>query len=141
MAASPSSILGLDVGEKRVGLAVANLESKLPRPLTTLERGKGFFDELQAVINSEGATVLVVGLPRNLDGEATAQTRTTQEFVAELQRQVSLPVELQDEALTSKQAEAELKARGKTYAKEDIDALAATYLLEDYLGAQPKELE
>jgi len=139
VAASPSAVLGLDVGERRVGIAVASLESKLPRPLTTLQRGEAFYDELRAIIETEAVVRLIVGLPRNLSGEATAQTQTTQAFVTELQSRIALPVELQDEALTSKQAEAELRARGKTYGKEDIDALAATYLLEDYLAGQPEE--
>lgn len=141
MPASPSAILGLDVGERRVGVAIAHRESRLPRPLTTLQRGQSFFDELQAVIEEHGATLLVVGLPRNLSGKVTAQTKLTQAFVEQLQGRIALPIEWQDEALTSKQAEAELTARGKVFAREDIDALAATYLLEDYLAAQPMETE
>jgi putative Holliday junction resolvase len=136
--ATPSSILGLDVGERRVGVAVASLESRLPQPLTTLERNDSFFTELQAIMETEGVTQLVIGLPRNLSGEATSQTDMTQRFVGELKQRFSQPMHLQDEAVTSKQAEAELKARGKTYQKSDIDALAATYILEDFLAAQPE---
>jgi putative holliday junction resolvase len=130
-----SSILGMDVGEKRVGLAVTSLEAKLPQPLRTIDRST-VFDELPAIIEEENIMHLVIGLPRNLSGRSTAQTKATESFVDELRQHITLPITLQDEAVTSKQAEAELKARGKTYRREEIDALAAVYLLEDYLATQ-----
>jgi putative Holliday junction resolvase len=129
----------MDVGEKRVGLAVASLEVKLPQPLRTIERVK-LLAELPAIIEEEGITHLVIGLPRSLSGQATAQTEATEAFVAELRQHTALPITLQDEAVTSKQAEAELQARGKTYKREEIDALAATYILEDYLATQPEAI-
>ncbi len=131
------TILALDVGEKRVGVAIANTLARLPRPLTTLERGETFWQQLGELISGEGAVSLVVGLPRNLKGGSTAQTATTEAFIAELQQRIGLPVTAQDEALTSHQAETELSARGKPYQKGDIDALAATYILEDYLHQVP----
>ena len=81
-------------------------------------------------------TQLVIGLPRGLEGQTTPQTEATQTFGSSLAEQLKLPVNWQDEALTSAQAEAELKARGKPYTKEAIDALSATYILEDYLRAK-----
>ena len=76
---------------------------------------------------------LVVGLPRNLNGQETAQTKAVQSFVEGLQAVVRLPIAWQDEAVTSRQAEAELNRRGKPYERGDIDALAACYILDDYL--------
>lgn len=134
MPTTPHSILALDVGDKRVGVAVASMAARLPRPLTTLERGDDCFEELRNIIRSEDAGMVVVGLPRGLDGQSTGQTEATEHFVSELKREVDLPVRLQDEALTSKQAEAELSKRGSAHAKGDIDALAATYILEDFLA-------
>lgn len=133
MAQVNSSILALDVGEKRVGVAVASLAARLPRPLTTLERDGSFWQALQKLLDDEGTETLVVGLPRGLEGQSTAQTSATETFVSELKRHFDLLVHFQDEAVTSKQAEAELQARGKPYKLGDIDALAATYILEDYL--------
>lgn len=133
MQTTTNTILALDVGERRVGVAAANSVARLSRPVTTLLRGDNFWDELQKTIANEAADTLVIGLPRNLDGDDTAQTAAIRRFVDELKGRISLPVHLQDEALTSRQAEAELKARGKAYAKGDIDALAAVYILEDYL--------
>jgi putative Holliday junction resolvase len=97
-------------------------------------RDHNFFAALQAVIEAEDAGLLVVGLPRNLAGHRTDQTETTEAFAAELASHYDLPVRLQDEAVTSRQAEAELEARGKPYKRADIDALAATYILEDFLA-------
>lgn len=135
---APSSIIALDVGEKRVGVAIASTVARLPRPLVTLERGTDFFDELSRIISHEDVSELVVGLPRGMDGQATSQTESTERFVAELKDKIHLPTHLQDEALTSKQAETELQSRGGAYKKGDIDALAATYILEDFLASYNK---
>jgi putative Holliday junction resolvase len=124
----------LDVGGQRIGVAIASLAARLPRPLTTLAAGEAFLVALKGIIESEDVGSLVVGLPRGLNGQETNQTKAVEAFVAELSQQVDLPVHLQDEAVTSKQAEAELEARGKTYQRGDIDALAATYILEDFLA-------
>lgn len=133
MAATTSAILGLDVGDRRVGVATASPDARLPRPLTTLVRDERFFDSLDDVIKTENAKVLVVGLPRDMRSEHTIQTEATEKFMHELRKRYGLPLYSQDEALTSRQAEAELKSRGKPYRREDIDALAATYILEDFL--------
>lgn len=140
MPITPSAVLALDVGSKRVGLAIAGAQTNLARPLKTLVRGDSFFDELHDVIADESVSALVIGLPRGLDGQHTAQTKAVEDFVAELSEHIDLPVHMQDEALTSKQAEAELQARGKIYAPADIDALAATYILEDFLASK-RELQ
>ena len=136
MPAASKSVLGLDVGGKRIGVAVASMEARLPRPLMTLEQGDKLFDALEEVIQQEDAGALVVGLPRGLDGQHTAQTEEAQTFARGLGDRFGLPVHMQDEAVTSKQAEAELEARGKPYGKGDIDALAATYILQDWLAGQ-----
>lgn len=130
---TPKTLLALDVGSKRVGVAVATAAARLPRPLTTLQRGDNFWTELRALIDNEQADELVVGLPRGLDGQQTAQTAATETFIDELKREIRLPIHRQDEALTSHKAEAELQGRGGPATKGDIDALAATYILEDYL--------
>ncbi|MGH7194594.1 MAG: Holliday junction resolvase RuvX, partial [Candidatus Saccharimonadales bacterium] len=128
MLTANKSILGLDVGGKRVGVALASLDARLPRPLVTLERGDGFIGALQDIVRSESAGALVVGLPRGLEGQHTAQTSEVEALAGELGRRLDLPVYMQDEALTTKHAETELEARGKPYARGDVDALAATYI-------------
>jgi putative Holliday junction resolvase len=131
-----SSVLSLDVGAKRVGVAVASFKARLPRPLTTLLHDEAIFQALDDIVEAEGVSTLVVGYPRGMQGQQTKQTDEIEEFCTELSRHFSIPIHLQDEALTSRQAEAELEDRGKPYSKGDIDALAATYILEDYLNEQ-----
>lgn len=126
-----SNVLCLDVGERRIGVAIASTTARLPRPLTTLDATKDAPQAIQELVRNEDATLVVVGLPRNLSGDETAQTAMVRTFA----QQLDVPqLAFQDEALTSRKAEAELNQRGKPYAKGDIDTLAATYILEDYLA-------
>lgn len=128
-----NKILALDVGEKRIGVAVASTIARLPSSLVTLQHTSNIFADLQRYITEESIDLIVVGRPRNLSGDETAQTRYTRDFIAQLSAHTQLPIVEQDETLTSRQAEAELVARGKPYTKGDIDALAAVYILDDYL--------
>lgn len=134
------SILALDIGERRIGVALANSFSRLPRPLTTLEVSNSIMDQLQNLLSTYQVTNLVIGLPRNLNGQETDQTRLVRQFAAKLAKLTTIPLSWQDEAVTSVQAEAELKSRGKAYHKQDIDALAATYILEDYLASNSEKV-
>jgi putative holliday junction resolvase len=133
MPTTKTNLLALDVGERRIGVAVANVIARLPRPLTVLSNDTTTWEEIIKLVAQENAGTVVVGLPRSLNSEDTDQTRFVRNFAAVLKEKTDALVVLQDEALTSRQAEAELRGRGKQYAKGDIDALAATYILEDYL--------
>jgi putative Holliday junction resolvase len=73
-----------------------------------------------------------------MQGQSTDQTRTVEAFGKQLEERLTIPLYWIDEALTSQKAEIELRSRGKPYSKGDIDALAATYILEDFLKAHPK---
>lgn len=126
-----SSILSLDVGERRIGVAIASEIARFARPFTTLANDEHFMSTLDQILKDESVTTIVVGLPRNLSGEDTAQTDYVRKFTEQLDRDMII---FQDEALTSRKAETELRQRGKPYVKGDIDALAATYILEDYLS-------
>jgi putative Holliday junction resolvase len=127
-----TNLLALDVGGARIGVAVASSIARIAHPLTTLNYSETVVDQLAQIIKDEGIGILVVGLPRNLSGDATGQTAAVQEFSKQLET-LGMPINFQDEAVTSAKAEAELQARGKPYAKGDIDALAATYILDDFL--------
>lgn len=128
-----SSILALDVGTKRIGVAIADAIARLPRPLTTLESGEDILKQIADLAAEHNASEIVVGLPRGMNGQDTAQTAFTEEFVRKLKQKTGILVHMQDEAVTSAQAEEELRQTGKPYSKGDIDALAATYILEDFL--------
>ncbi|HEX5744213.1 MAG TPA: Holliday junction resolvase RuvX [Candidatus Saccharimonadales bacterium] len=138
MITASKSVLGLDVGGKRVGVAVASMTARLPRPLATLEQGDHLLDSLGDIVKSEDVGAFVVGLPRGMEGQHTAQTAEAEAFAESIRSRFDLPVYMQDEAVTSKQAEEELKARGKPYGRGDIDALAATYILQDWLAGHRK---
>lgn len=127
-----SNILSLDVGERRVGVAIASLIARFPRPLTTLDNTDEIWSQIKNLVAEHDVDTLVIGLPRNLSGDETAQTQYVRTFTEKL---TGYTVVFQDEALTSHKAEQELTAKGKPYSKGDIDALAATYILEDYLTA------
>ena len=128
-----TTIVALDVGSQRIGVASANSIAQIATPLVTLPNTDSVVSAIASLLADESATTLVVGLPRNLNGEDTAQTQAVRQFVEMLKPAISVPVVFQDEALTSRKAEDELIARGKPFSKGDIDALAATYILEDYM--------
>jgi putative Holliday junction resolvase len=133
MIEASGSILALDVGSRRIGLALASYAARLTSPYKTVANDENIWQTLRDICRDERVSQLVVGLPRGLDGQATAQTEYVETFAHMLATEVGLPIKLQDEAVTSRQAEAELAARGKQFEKGDIDALAAVYILDDYL--------
>lgn len=132
----PQTVMALDVGSQRIGVAIARAETSLARPLTTLTHTDTVMDDIKQLISDHSIDVIVVGLPRGLDGQTTKQTNETLLFVDKLKDCVQQPIYQQDEAVTSKQAETELQSLGKPYQKSDVDALAATYILEDFLNEQ-----
>lgn len=118
--------LGLDYGEKRVGVAVGNDVAKLASPLVTLPSDDKLVGQLLSLAEEQEASLAVVGLPRGLDGQETTQTGRARAFAEQLEA-AGLPVELQDEAASSELA----VQRG---AKADkIDQEAAVIILQDYL--------
>jgi putative transcription antitermination factor YqgF len=128
-----ASIIGLDIGSKRIGLAKAIWPDGLPSPLVTLNNDQQFFDNLVAIINNENVQLLVAGRPRGLNAQETQQTSYADNFMIEIKQRLTLPLYWVDESLTSIKAEEELKQRKRPYSKEDIDSLSATYILEDFM--------
>lgn len=130
----PGSIIALDVGEQRVGLAIARSGLSVAFPLATLERSAAdFWEQLLQVMKQNDASDIVIGLPRGLDGQETAQTAAVQAFAKQLTDKIDLQLHWQDEAVTSIKAEDVLKHSGQPYAKGDIDAVAASLILTDFL--------
>jgi putative holliday junction resolvase len=133
------TILALDVGAKRIGVALAGRDVPFAKPLMTLAHTDTIFADIAALVQENHATVVVVGYPRGLEGQATEQTKTIEAFVEDLKVHLDVRLEWQDETLTSVKAETELASRhkGGMYNKSDVDALAATYILEDYITEHP----
>ncbi len=137
MTAATGKILALDIGTVRIGLAIASTVARLSSPYRTIANDDAVWQTLRDICAKEDVVQLVAGLPRGLDGQATNQTAYAEQFVGMLASELNLPVSLIDEAVTSRQAETELMARGKQFSKGDIDALAAVYILDDYLQENP----
>lgn len=131
---SDGSILAMDTGSRRVGVAIASLAARLPSPLTTIT-SKGQAEAAAKLAREHNTSAIVVGLPRSMDGTGSAQTEQAQKFADDLRQLVAVPVFMQDESVTSIRAEEELESRGKPYSKEDVDSLSATYILEDFLNS------
>lgn len=127
------TVLALDVGEKRIGIAVAGGSVRIARPLGVIEVDGQEFDRIIHFIAEERADIVVIGYPRNQSGEATAQTDFVEAFKDRLGQITDVQLLFQDESLTSVLAEEQLRLHGKPYSKGDIDALAAALILEDYL--------
>ena len=136
-----SHVIALDVGAARIGVAVASVIARLPRPHSTVANDAATWATLHELCQREHVGVVVVGLPRGLDGQETEQTRYCLEFADTLSEQLGPQVKIimQDEALTSRQASEELTQRGKQFEKGDSDALAAVYILEDYFKEHGQE--
>lgn len=126
------SYVALDVGEKRIGVALARDDIKIAMAYDTLNVDGGEVQAIAEIIVREKADVLVVGYPRNQAGEPTKQTEFVERFVEQL-RDIAPKIVFQDESLTSVKAEEILNARNQPYAKGEVDALAASLILQDYL--------
>ena len=143
-------ILAIDVGARRVGLAISDASRTLARPLETITVSSQA-DAVQRVarrigqLDSEDDAIaaIVVGMPSRLDGTPTEQTAQVRAFIALLQARVRTPIVTEDERLTSREAESRLAVNEKDWRKrkEQLDAVAASVFLQDYLdrtSAGPK---
>ena len=103
-------LLGIDLGERRIGVASADTDSGAVKPLLTLRRGSPQQDAqaIARICHERGAQTLVVGLPLSLDGSESEQTISTREWVATVEPLLDLPVTLRDERLTSVDAQARM---------------------------------
>lgn len=128
-----TTVMALDIGEVRTGVAIARAGLGIATPLQLLQQSENFSEQVVSLVKSEAVTTLVVGLPRNMQGDKTEQTRYTEVQVAEIKRHLTIPVYFVDESLTSVKAEEELRAKGVQGDKGQVDMLAATYILEDFL--------
>ena len=136
-------VLGVDYGERRIGLAVSDASGILARPWRVLEPRGSLRDRAAAVAAAvagtaaepDGLGLVVVGVPRALDGAPHARTVRISAFADALRAVSAVPVRLQDERLTSIEAEARLAMRERDWRKRKhrLDAAAAAVILQDYL--------
>lgn len=129
---SSAHVISLDVGKKRIGVAVADMSVRIAVAYDTLDVDGSEIEAIAKIVTSEQADTIVVGYPRNQSGEATQQTAYVESFTDRLEDIVPHIV-FQDESLTSVHAEQQLAAHNRPYTKADIDAQAAAIILQDYL--------
>jgi len=140
--------LGIDFGERRIGLALSDPTGTIASPLPTLKRRAGKrppLATLERLVEEHGVEALVLGLPLDLDGKDSAWTRTVREVGGKLAERTGLPLHLVDERFTSARAERAVRGlglpKGKREQKERVDAAAAVLILQTWLDRQGKDGE
>ncbi len=132
--------LAFDIGDRRTGVAAGDDQVRLVQPVTvvTVPRGPRLLAELARVADDHGPDAIVVGLPLNMDGTEGPAAQAMRTFAASLGERIGLPVHLQDERLTSVDADARMARSGRTHAEKKAlrDALAAAAILEEFLRAR-----
>ena len=123
------TILAIDYGLARVGLALGSTEAGVVSSKQTFANDPTLMEKLTLLCLDNQVELIIVGLPRGLDGQETSQTQISRDFAASLQS-LNIPVELRDEAGTSQLAKERL---GKNPAKAEVDAESAAIILEEYL--------
>ena len=129
--ATKKNILALDVGDRRVGVALADSQIKIAVPYGYLERSDKIIQQITELMLDHDINILVIGYPRNQSGEATKQTESVEQFAKKLAEiEIDADLVFQDESLSSVEAERRL---GRVKDKGEIDAEAASIILQDYL--------
>ena len=127
-------IIGLDVGEKRIGVAKVDSSTRIAIPVGFVENDDETWGKLASVARMNSTDFFVLGLPRSNEGNETKQTLYVRQFARVLSEKIpGARVRFQDESLTSVEAEARLKKRKKSYERGEIDAEAATIILQDFI--------
>lgn len=135
--------IGIDYGTRRIGLAIGELSDNIciAAPHGAIQASKSQKTDAQAVAEfarEQGAHGLVVGVPFNMDDSVGPQAKITQNFVAQLRSATTLPIELQDERLSSYAADELARDTGGVRSRKSgqRDALAATVILQEFLNAR-----
>ena len=131
-------VLGVDLGAKRIGLAVSDAEGRVAFPAGAIESRGAARDvtALAQVVRERGVGCVVIGLPIHMSGRRGPEAEAALHFAEALAQQTGVPVETLDERWTSREAERSLREMGRTAKKRargEVDAIAATLLLRSFL--------
>jgi putative Holliday junction resolvase len=138
-------ILALDVGSRRIGLAISDSLGITAQPLETLNRTNKRADiaELKKLIHQHGVTEIVLGNPLNMSGQPGAQAKKISDFAEELRARVGIPVNLFDERLTSAEAHRFLDESGhskdRMQRKGKVDRIAAVLILQGFMESRVRQ--
>ena len=131
--------MAIDLGEKRIGVAISDESRIIARAYSVLSRKsrKEDFQRYAHIVAEQKIKLLVMGLPVPLSGVEGQRAAWVRDYTTELAQHLEIPIEYWDESFSTKQAEASLRARGKRgkKVKERVDAVAAAFILQDYLDA------
>ena len=133
--------MALDVGDRRIGVALSDPTGMLATPLTAVDRiaaKPSDIDEILRIAREQGAESIIVGLPLTLSGAEGDQARSVRGFVADLSARAGLPVDTVDERLSTVQAQRMMRESGSSRSRDRgrLDASAAAVILQAYLDAQ-----
>ncbi len=133
-----SRLLGLDVGNRRIGIAVSDDLGIIATPVGYVERGPTDRTQIQALIDRYQVTGLVAGIPRSMSGEEGMQAKDVRTWSKQLAKDLAIPLQFYDERLTTVMAERALISSGRKrdQRKHEIDATAAAIMLQGYLDSQ-----
>ena len=130
-------ILGIDYGNRRIGLAVSDPLNIFAKPFHTIDKNKKpkFLNEIYKVIKSMNIEKVVVGLPLNMKGIDSEQTKIVRKFVQILKEKINIPIIFQDERLSSKSAKEYLIMQNISPSKnkKSVDSVAASIILQEFL--------
>jgi putative holliday junction resolvase len=133
-------VLALDLGEKRIGIAVSDETRTVARSHSVFKRTSRLadFENIGRIIDEEGVSLVVVGLPVHLDGREGQKAAWVRDYTAALADHLNVATEFWDEALTTVAAQESMRQRGQSRKKQRqwIDAVAAAFILQSYLDAQ-----
>lgn len=131
-------LLGLDVGGKRIGVAVSDAGQILSSPWGMVASGGKAIAEIGRIVQETGAVAIVAGLPTGLSGREGSQAAETRRFADAAAAELGIPLTYWDERMTSTQAERMLidAGRKRKERREEIDALAASLMLQNFLDAR-----
>ena len=137
MVLNKHEVIGLDIGSKRIGVARVNTIARIPEPLGILDVDGTELDQLRLIIDTRSPSLVVVGVPKNLSGEETAQSSAIRDWAEQSLSPMLADLDIQmhysDESLSS------VQARQQQPDKKHIDDYAACYILESYLATGAME--
>ena len=138
-------ILGLDAGERRIGVAISDPDASFALPLHSIIVDGHELSAIEAYVRDESIEAIVIGLPLSMSGESSAQTERARAFASKVEERLGLPVHLWDERLSTQEAlrhagggekrRSGRRSRGRQTPQADTDAIAASIILQAYLDS------
>lgn len=130
--------MAIDYGKRRVGVAITDPLGVIAQPLLTLKpkSDSDLIKRLKCIVEENDVGLILVGNPLSLKGEPTEMSKEIQRFLRKLRKLINIEVQLWDERYTSKYAMSKMKSMGLSRTKEDIDRVAASIMLEEYIQSK-----